>query len=547
MPTITKDPGRGQPEQWGRRFPFAPNEILTSIPDTPQKRKDEYRWDDPQIYRSQTDHQVVLDSLWVLASSLKGMGGVPGVTDFLKAYVHGGTMLNDHNITRTAQEDIHTGSFLENNSSSHRSATLPRDYFVAMMTQVPWYHLPQATIKMSFGELYTDLYQQAARTGHAFTCRFTQSMLDPQATDIVTAWLPSIQQPSPSCLGDFLKLMGHRLEEASNGWARRVHLTTIVRVKEYCCAADTDSVIDVIQRSMMLFQRQWTTSHRGGELSKFGNFPSLDWVLRKDDALRSGWLSKDTEHGGRTLEDGDDDDTMSGPGLEFIEDDSSPGCYSLDEPGTQHESNDSDYVSLFEQSRKILDHMWCAVDPMTVNQAQTADWNFFKREMDTRWSDPLRRTMLLLAAMVNCRIPLSAAAWVNQRFVPVYCQFGELMVAPVLLAKHARQVVALRHQPYRMYSVGQHLADASGSTIGTPFGNDIFLVERSTKVPVGVLPDFLAKGRTSEEHVRLSSALYSGFCRVRTEVTVDIAARMLQVVGEVSPGRGESGGRSRHE
>jgi hypothetical protein len=43
--------------------------------------------------------------------------------------------------------------------------------------------------------------------------------------------------------------------------------------------------------------------------------------------------------------------------------------------------------------------------------------------------------MLLLAAMVNCRVPLSAAAWVNKLFVPVYIRHGEFLISFGLLSK----------------------------------------------------------------------------------------------------------------
>jgi len=49
----------------------------------------------------------------------------------------------------------------------------------------------------------------------------------------------------------------------------------------------------------------------------------------------------------------------------------------------------------------------------------------------------LLHTMLLFGAMVICRIPLSAAAWVNRLFVPVYVKYGspEVPVTIGLLAK----------------------------------------------------------------------------------------------------------------
>ena len=403
------------------------------------------------------------------------------------------------------------------------------------MPQFPWYKYPKKAIKMSFGEIYMDLYQQAANAGHAFTCRFTQSMLDPEATDPVEAWLPSKQQPSPSCLGDFLKLVGHRVPKVSNGTSRHVHLTTEVQVKEFCCHPGPNYVLAVLQASIGSFQQQWGESHRGGELSKFGNFPSSDWTLDHMDAMQHGWLNKDPTWKLHVLQDGDDTIISYGPGLEYAEDDLMQNLFSLDEDDSDGKDIKANDVSLFKQTRRILDHIWCSEDPIDISGGQKADWPVFRNEMRASWSTPLLRTMLLFAAMVTCRIPLSAAAWVNRLFVPVYVQYGESFMTLGLLAKHARQEEADRRQPRRMYSIGQHLPHESGATRGSQFGKDHFLVDPSTKVPVGILPDFLPDHRTDEQYAKTTSILYTGFCRVFKRNQVGIMIRPLHAVQESSP------------
>ena len=88
---------------------------------------------------------------------------------------------------------------------------------------------------MSFGELYLDLYQQAARCGHASTCRFTRSMVEFACTDSMNGWLPSQYLPIPTTLGDFLELMGQRVPESSNVSSPHVHITSAVRVEDFEC------------------------------------------------------------------------------------------------------------------------------------------------------------------------------------------------------------------------------------------------------------------------------------------------------------------------
>jgi hypothetical protein len=96
-------------------------------------------------------------------------------------------VINPKSPLRTEEEDIYTSDFLIVNLASHRSATMPQDYIFATMPQFPWHRYLKKAIKMSFGEIYMDLYQQAANAGHAFTCQFTQSMLDLEAIDPVEA------------------------------------------------------------------------------------------------------------------------------------------------------------------------------------------------------------------------------------------------------------------------------------------------------------------------------------------------------------------------
>lgn len=448
------------------------------------------------------DVSTVKDSLWVLAYSFLGSRGIPGITEFLKAYIHGGTVINPRNPLRTVDEDIHMGNFLRVNLASHRMATMPRDYIFATMPQFPWYRYPKEAIEMSFGQIYMDLYQQAANAGHAFTCRFTRSMLDKTETDPVEAWLPSRHQPSPSCLGDFMKLIGHRVPELSNGTAANVHLTAVVKVKEFCCHPGFDIVLSILESSMGLFQQQWGESHRGGELSKNGNFPSQDWSLHHIDAMRHGWRQTDPGWQVQVMEDGDDGTMYYGPGLHYVEDDILQDIYSLDDAEAEGRADPGEFVSLFEHTRRVLDHMWCAEDPMQVNVSQRSDWTVFKKEMRAAWPQPLLRTMLLFATMIICRIPLSAAAWVDHLFVPVYVQYGDSLMTLGLLARHARVKGEDRNEPRRMYSVGQHLpnvaAGAIGATHGTQFGKDHILVEPITQLPVGILPDFLPDERTDQ-------------------------------------------------
>ena len=67
-----------------------------------------------------------------------------------------------------------------------------------------------------------------------------------------------------------------------------------------------------------------------------------------------------------------------------------------------------------------------------------------------------------------------------------------------LLAKHARS-----EEPHGMYSVGRHLDRTS-------FGKDLVLVDPTTKLAAGLLPDFLPLVRTDEQYIERSRIFYNG-------------------------------------
>jgi hypothetical protein len=211
--------------------------------------------------------------------------------------------------------------------------------------------------------------------------------------------------------------------------------------------------------------------------------------------------------------------------------------YSLDDDDAESTGIDPDYVSLFEQARMTLDHIGCSEDPIQISNPQKSDWRAFKDEIRLSWSAPLLRTMLLLAGMVICHIPFSAAQWVNRLFVPVCVRYGEPVLTLDLLAKNARKEEAIRHQPHEMCSAGQHLPHESGATFGSQFGKDHFLVDPRTNVPVVILSDFLPDVRTVEQYVKTTSELYAGFSKLLEPNKVGIAAVPLRAIisGSSSP------------
>lgn len=460
------------------------------------------------------------------------MGGKAAMIEFVRAYVHGGTVVNSRSPIRSHDEDLHTDLFLRTNLASHRSAEMPRDYVFATMPAFPWYHYPKhKAATMSFSEIYRDLYNQASNSGHAFTCKFPRSMFYTNLS-AVEAWLPSPYFPDPTTLGDFLKMMGNRVPEASTAQSEHVHITTAVTVHEIVEHVSPEYLIKILEKLIKPFEQQWRESHMGGELSRYGNFPRSGWVLDHYDALCNRWIPLNPEEAVRVTHMGDETVIRIGPGLEYGEDDLLLPDFDLDPTTSETSASESAFsTTLFGQARKILDHMWCAFDSKLRNQGQENDWDEFKRQMRGSWSVPLLHSMLLLAAMVNCRIPLSAAGWVNKLFVPVMIRFGKKEEGtgfPTigLLSKHARQPKSQQHQPIPYLSVGQHLPPPIGSKVA--FGKDLFLVDPSTKQPVGLIPDLMPDDRTDEHWAGIACILYYGRCQYQGNGQAAFACQPLK-------------------
>jgi hypothetical protein len=155
---------------------------------------------------------------------------------------------------------------------------------------------------------------------------------------------------------------------------------------------------------------------------------------------------------------------------------------------------------LYSHALKVLDNFWYAIDETQPDPIIREEWNYFKLIMSGKWTKKLQQMLLLITAMVSCRVPLSAMIWTRDRFVPVSVRFEDVTVIG-LLAKHTcRPDIA---EGRFLFSIGRHAR-------GKSLGRDLFLGDPHTKVPVGLLPDFLGDIWMPQEYVEKLSALYKG-------------------------------------
>jgi hypothetical protein len=87
--------------------------------------------------------------------------------------------------------------------------------------------------------------------------------------------------------------------------------------------------------------------HRGGELSKFRNFPTTDWTLNYINAIRCEWIVPDPEWKFYVLDDGDELTMSYGPDRKFVEDTLVSELFALDENEVERKEITNYEVSLF--------------------------------------------------------------------------------------------------------------------------------------------------------------------------------------------------------
>ena len=457
-----------------------------------------------RLTKQASDMERLLHSLYVLWHCFRSSAKTEvSLDDFATAYVHGKTITRSKPRPRTVAEDIHTGSFYHANLVSQRAASEPRDYIYATMPPFPWYKYPANAENVAFGELFVDLYNQAAENRHTFAPKITASMTQSSATDMSKAWLPSKQQPEPECLGDFLKLLGRRLATDTPNSTSSFHVTTGVRV----LPIDRDTHLEflpMIQSAMQFCEPIWQRCHLGGELSKYGNDPNSSFEMDVSDAAYMGWLPDPEESIGPlrcVIEDEDQTIVAEGPSKEFTTIPAEMESTFRSKTVDHH----VDYVPILEYSRSILDAAWRAWSSHENALIENFFEKFFEKflhEIESRRSKPLLYTTKLLVAMVNCQIGLSAARWVHKYFVPALIHYDDDNKVLGLLAKHSCPSGNLA--PKQMMSVGRHLQ-------GPSIGRDLVLVDFAVpSAPVGIIPDFGLSDQMDEEFVKRMQVLYRG-------------------------------------
>lgn len=222
------------------------------------------------------------------------------------------------------------------------------------------------------------------------------------------AWLPSPDQPEPTNLGEFLQLLGQ-----SFGKRRSVsdyHLTTSIRIKEVI-NEELDTALLLIENGMEFSEEVWTGEGRGGKLSKYGLWPRI-------------WKEAEYVHAIAQLRNHAEADNSLLSILLMI---ASLQAQLVEE----REFRKQEEILL--EARRIFCLMWFESKEAGVDKG----WIKGRRTLNGNCSELLCQTLLLLASMICCHVPLSAAAWVHERFIPVRVDYQGQEPLLGLLSKHA--------------------------------------------------------------------------------------------------------------
>ena len=450
----------------------------------------------------------------------RGNESSPSYEDFVRAFLDCDKVSRGEG-TRAFDciEDFQFRALFRNSS---RRASRPSDYVLAMFPQFSWYSVPANVKDMDFGRLFYDCYQQSREQGRGFSALLIGGMTTPVSVEGDEAWNAGLHVPEPTCLGDFLKLVGDPLGSAN---LLQGHFASSVIVSLPHHQLDFGSSVRLIKRNIVKFPLTWWEAHIGGELFEYGS-----WAEMAPDSL--SLLESIQQQRSET--------ELLDPETQRIES-------SFLEQTLQSYKRallgrlEDDWI--LPQTRMILDSMCIAYSGKYVGQGLTG----YKSDLRIRISWLLKdqpwgykEALLLMAAMIGCRMPLSAYQWVRSRFYPVSIKFprARVPVLGLLSHYHGRRLKARARFLYmekalpdwpglREYQTLCTRKDLlivveRGYKDGGQTGRSLVLVDPFTKFPVGLLPDFTYMIEKDEVFVQHMWELYYSFEKV-SENTIKVA------------------------
>jgi hypothetical protein len=321
------------------------------------------------------------------------------------------------------------------NMNSIRATGKPRDFVLAVMVQYSWYHVPAQAGSMTFSELFLDCHRQAHEAGFGFNSKLLEMTDIPQEAG-GSRWVPSEDIPTPTCLGDFVKLI--RPPSPASSPSKVAVVGNTFDRRKLLMPSNMMLVLQVIQTAMKFSPRIWSLAHQGGELSKYGSWRSDFESIRSQ------------------RNDGGDGASNSAAAAE-------------QDILVQKRASER----LLEEVSSYLDAQWTALGLYQQDSEASGDWTNTYLPYLVHFDPPeYKQTLFFLAAMLSCGIPLSAFDWARERLYAIVIAFPEQPVLALILRSvidsgnlQNFHVVEQRQESH-LTGTGLLLASIDGSPIG---------------------------------------------------------------------------------
>ncbi|CAG7556530.1 unnamed protein product [Fusarium equiseti] len=323
-------------------------------------------------------------------------------------------LLTNGSITRRSRIHSSLGFFSEGSATgfrdelwsqlnSMRVTSHPRDFILATLPQYGWYAPPTQARSMSFGELFVDCFEQGRRACRGFAPLISSGIIDGGRTDQPV----SDEVPTPTCLGDFVKLLRGPVPHSVPYLPRWAVLDCqIIPVKLHDVPPVMEIALYIIRRSMEMAAAVWAMAHRG-ELHAYGTWPecyegpNVDVELEVLDLERELQLFRlGTEDARKEAED------LRSRRIRFRHEDRVK----------QRESLSPHFCSM--NAICIINLMWAG--NFEQDEGLKPEWEWVRNWLLKQAPNHLYIAHLVqLTAMISCGLGISAFEWVQQHLAPM--------------------------------------------------------------------------------------------------------------------------------
>ena len=338
-------------------------------------------------FRRLFDGLTLIAQAWV-TYGLEDQGSEPEYREFINAFLTNGSVSRStHGANRYRPRPLTNDFIIHINSL--RETSKPRDFILAILPQYGWYLPPHGVRQMTFGQLWLDCWRQAQLAGYPFTPTIPKGLAGSPENSL-DSLSPSENIPTPTVLGDFVKLFGCSINQDEDAQGLFV---TDVEVEEP--PDDMESSLAIIEDSMRFSPSSWALAHRG-ELSQHGMFPPEQSTL----ALQLKIMNIRERHIAK-MNDKQREEFLARKARVIKE----------------YEAERINPEFYEAEAIKTLNAMWAGIFEGDAS-AQT-NWEHF-RDYLLRENPPFyQETMLRLSALVSCDVGISALSWTKPILRPL--------------------------------------------------------------------------------------------------------------------------------